>query len=266
MREVTTEELKAIQIDILDEVHAYCVQNEIPYSLSYGTLLGAVRHKGYIPWDDDIDIMIPRKYYNYFIQHYKGNNTKVISFETHSDYYLPFAKVYNPKTLVVEKVVCKPCYGVNIDVFPIDAMPSSVTEIKTLAAKKQQWNKILLIKNGKFTRPYPILKLVIARIYQCILKIIPTRVVLKKLDSFSRTYEGTDCPMAGIFAPTDNKVKWIVAKEVFEAFTELAFEGKMYHAVSQFDKYLAAIYGDYMRLPPVEQRVTHHGFVAYWKD
>lgn len=74
MKPITTHELRKIQIEILKSIHNYCQENNLRYSLAYGTLLGAVRHKGFIPWDDDIDIMMPRPDYEQFLKGYRGYN------------------------------------------------------------------------------------------------------------------------------------------------------------------------------------------------
>ncbi|MBQ8445584.1 MAG: LicD family protein, partial [Opitutales bacterium] len=129
MREITHEELKQIQLGILDKVHEFCEKNGITYFLSSGTLIGAVRHKGYIPWDDDLDLYMPRADYDKFIKLFSANspeNTKLLSLETDKKYQYPFAKVIDDRTEMVETAVGESFkIGVYIDVFPVDSVPDN---------------------------------------------------------------------------------------------------------------------------------------------
>ncbi|GHT01451.1 hypothetical protein FACS189421_14100 [Bacteroidia bacterium] len=123
MKQISKDELKQIQLEILKDVHNYCTFRGLRYFLSRGTLLGAARHKGYIPWDDDIDIMMPRPDYDIFIKEFNGwqEHLCCATFENYDSYVNPFAKVYNNRTSV-KQVGVKPQFmrnmGINIDVFP----------------------------------------------------------------------------------------------------------------------------------------------------
>ena len=121
-RKVTLEEMRDLQLAMMDKIHEFCVERGIRYSLGGGTLLGAVRHKGYIPWDDDIDIMLPRPDYERFLKEFDGvyPNFKVLHLNNDRTYPYLFAKVYDSRTLLVE---CRATMGVYIDVFPIDGLP-----------------------------------------------------------------------------------------------------------------------------------------------
>lgn len=121
-KEITMEELRAIQLDILDKIHAFCTEHGIRYSLGGGTLLGAVRHKGYIPWDDDIDIMLPRPDYERFLKEFDGKYAELNlqHYGNDNTCCIPFAKVYDNRTVLIEKLQKS---GIYIDVFPIDGLP-----------------------------------------------------------------------------------------------------------------------------------------------
>lgn len=118
---IDIKELKKIQLGLLNALDDYCVQNDLTYYLAYGTLIGAIRHKGYIPWDDDIDVMMPREDYNKFIANFNNDkhasNVKAISHEIDTDYYLSFAKLINKSTVMQEEVNSDYQIGVYIDVF-----------------------------------------------------------------------------------------------------------------------------------------------------
>lgn len=142
MKLITKQELRDVQINILDAIDSFCIGKNITYWLCGGTLLGAVRHKGYIPWDDDIDIMMPRTDYERFIVEFKGfDYLKVISHNTDESYPFAFATVNDTRTWKKEtrlrkkyaKNIC-----VNVDVFPIDSLPDDQKEIKRIF-KRVKW-------------------------------------------------------------------------------------------------------------------------------
>ena len=146
MKQINIEEIRKLQISILLYVHEFCKKNNIRYSLSGGTLLGAVRHKGYIPWDDDIDIMMPRPDYERFVNEFNENRKdveyKVICSYNDSQFFQPFAKVVNTKTFLKEtykRPVAQ--MGVYIDVFPIDGLPNDEQK------REKYWNFIARQKN-----------------------------------------------------------------------------------------------------------------------
>lgn len=120
------EEIKKIQLEILKYVDQFCSQNNIKYALGYGTLIGAVRHKGFIPWDDDIDIIMRRNDYNRFIELFskETGRYKVWSHNLQTDYPIPYAKVTDEKTLKLEGTNYYVERGVDIDVFPLDDLPN----------------------------------------------------------------------------------------------------------------------------------------------
>ena len=123
MKEIEIEELKRIQIGILKHLDAFCKENNLTYFMCGGTLLGAVRHKGFIPWDDDIDIMMKREDYDKLIALYPKNdnsNFKLFSYELDKSFPYPFAKMDDCRTIFEEEINDSYKIGVNIDIFPID--------------------------------------------------------------------------------------------------------------------------------------------------
>ena len=121
MRKITLDESKRIQLDILQSIHDFCIANNLKYSICGGTLIGAVRHKGFIPWDDDIDIFMLREDYNKFIHDYKDLSGIYIlhSLENDESYSYPYAKVEDVRTYIEEDVTAGNI-GIAVDVFPVD--------------------------------------------------------------------------------------------------------------------------------------------------
>jgi lipopolysaccharide cholinephosphotransferase len=131
MRKITDiKELREIQMGILDDVHRFCEEQGLRYSLSSGTLIGAVRHQGYIPWDDDIDIYMLRSDYERFLKSYHDQNGhyRVLNPKKEDHYYYTFAKVVDQRTKMVEKETEGYEIGVYIDVFPVDYVPDDMKE------------------------------------------------------------------------------------------------------------------------------------------
>ncbi|MFR5682857.1 MAG: phosphorylcholine transferase LicD [Clostridia bacterium] len=133
---MSLEEIKSIQLDILSQVANYCDRNGLRYFLAYGTLLGAVRHKGYIPWDDDIDIMMPRPDYMQFINSFNNEKCalRVGSHYLDKNYPYVIAKVYDTSTLCKENIDVEYSIGINIDVFPIDGLPETERSFRNFIA------------------------------------------------------------------------------------------------------------------------------------
>lgn len=265
MKEILLEEVKLIQLDILSNIHNFCLSNGIEYSLAYGTLLGAVRHKGYIPWDDDIDIMMRREDYERFIRTYSHNYYKIVNTSTENRYYLPFAKVCDSRTVINEHSTHDNNYGIYIDVFPIDNIPDSRCSFNRMFARKTFWNIIHTLKIVGVSNKRSYIKNMVLRISQVMLSIIPMKCVVSKMESISQEYNDETTRRRAVFTVSNNVKRWVLAKEVFDNYREIVFEGKTFMSVLEVDKYLTAMYGDYMKLPPEEKRVSHHGFDAYWK-
>ena len=132
MKEISIEELKDLQTGIAVMVHDFCQEHGIRYFLGYGSLIGAVRHKGYIPWDEDIDLGMPRPDYERFIHTFPGAypDLKVFAPELDPGYYAPYANVCLEGTLLVEQNLSHHGreIGVKVDIFPIDGAPSDDAE------------------------------------------------------------------------------------------------------------------------------------------
>ena len=138
MKEIGLEELKCIQLDLLQKTAEFCENNGIRYFLCGGTLIGAIRHHGYIPWDDDIDISMPRPDYDKFIKIFNKpeNYYQVIDMSNNSKYGFPFAKVHDTRTLVNELQYSRDSFGVYIDIFPIDGVGEDKQVYRILKLRK----------------------------------------------------------------------------------------------------------------------------------
>ena len=129
MKMVTMDESRNIQLNILREIHKICEENNLRYYLAYGTLLGAVRHKGFIPWDDDIDIVMPRPDYIRFFEIAKSDTCDFYSIEKNDEYIYSFGKASRKNTVIIpDGMRCKIELGISVDIFPLDGAGQSTEE------------------------------------------------------------------------------------------------------------------------------------------
>lgn len=267
MKRISIDELKKIQLSILDEVDSFCKKNLINYSLSSGTLLGCIRHKGYIPWDDDIDICMLRPDYERFVKTFNQGSKfrRVISISNNEDYDLPYAKIEDPRTVIIENVDSVNNYGVNIDLFPIDGVPDSATDRRVYFRKLIGYYKLSMLKNvsidWKNRNPFKNLILLVSKFF---LHFTTMRCISQKLDA---TINKELCNSSHVCNLTcGNSESMRFPRECMMLYNDLDFEGNKYRVMNGYHQYLSISYGDYMKLPPLEQQKSHHAFSAWWKD
>lgn len=252
-------ELHKVEVEILDEFVRVCNKHNLRYWLVGGTLLGAIRHKGFIPWDDDIDIGMPREDYNKFISlaekelknkyfiHYIGND---------KNFYLNFLKIKKKNTLFDEKLIEKIDTKKNIfiDIFPYDEVENP--HAKSFIIKNYIYKnltplalyKTKILEKNKLRRPW-LRFLVLPFTYQSILKF------QRKIEISENKKE--NCQFVTSYTGSYNFQKETLPKEKIYPLKEAEFEGKKYYIPNDYDYYLTNIYGDYMKLPPKEKRIAH---------
>ena len=251
-------ELRKIQIGILDEVHCFCESHGLRYFLSSGTLIGAVRHKGYIPWDDDIDIYMPRKDYEQFLQlfHDETGRYKAINPQQEPHYYYTFVKVVDLRTRMVETETVGYEIGVYMDIFPIDYVTDDLEKRERIFRRKKLLYKI---RRCKISDVNPLRSQLAYWVYKC------WPMTVKQVEQRIRKLIVSDVPTHTVCNMTEagTSIKGCFPAEDMTLAVDIDFEGKKYKTMVGYKDYLERTYGDYMTLPPVEQRVTHK-FEAYW--
>ena len=280
MRPIGDEELKKIELGILRDVTNFCDNHDIKYYLCGGTLLGAVRHQGFIPWDDDIDIAMPRKDYIKFVQTYKDSTKRyrVDEITITPGWWNEFAKVGDTKTIIFDKHWKKQYqqYHVFIDVFPLDGLPSSDISKRILFLKQ----KLLWVLHKGSACDYSqsvyysdsfkknvSLKNKIRTFFKYIAITlcsgIPTQKILKLINKTASRCSFEDAKEVALIVGSQGGVFEKASRKAFEERKRFLFEGELLWGPNGYDEYLTNLYGDYMQLPPVENRVTHHTFTAF---
>ena len=257
LREIQLEELK-----ILKKVVNYIEHKNLRYYISGGTLLGAIRHKGFIPWDDDIDILMPRTDYEEFLNYLKTD-------ELYSDYEVltlengkhnrPFCKVINKKVHIYSK--SEEDKYLWIDIFPLDGLPASIDKSRKII------KKLLFLKGQIYLRTTSCKEILKERrsIYNRVLKILLKQLTYrhkiiyysKKIDDIAKKYPYDNSDKVANLAWTDG-YKSIYNKVWFTKSLTHEFEDGIFNIPVEWDKYLENLYGtDYMELPPKEDRIDH---------
>lgn len=252
------EDIHAVQLDLLEKFDAVCKQLHLRYTLASGSLLGAVRHGGFIPWDDDIDVSMVREDYEifvekanavlpqgYFLQHYR----------TEKNCPNIFAKLRNTNTTWIPYEHKKLCinHGIGMDIFPIDRVEDP-TRLRKIARKTAFYIRlknccdISYIKTIK--KSY---KKLIAWFLFPLAKLMGRKRIIAKADAFNK---GTG---KGDWTTADVQMRdKLMPYALFETYEDIAFEGKFFSVIQDKTQYLEKIYGkEYMQLPPADKRVVH---------
>ena len=266
MKRLSNEEVKKTQIEILDIVSSFCDKNSIKYWLDTGTLLGAIRHKGYIPWDDDIDIGMLREDYDRFSQLFNNHNERYrfVCLDNTEDFYTAFGKVIDTKTILYEPDIHGSKLAVNIDVFVYDNAPDDDKLLKKMYNKRDRYMLMALFSRGSQILPSDsILKRIQKHVVHVATCGFSSKKLIVKAIENSKRYSDVETKRVGNFTSVS---RIAVDKKVFDSFIDVEFEGKMYKAPAGYDEWLTDFYGDYMQLPPKDKQVSHHLYEAYLID
>lgn len=268
-KEMSLRDIQKVSLDILKVFHDFCVSNNIRYSIGYGTLIGAVRHKGFIPWDDDVDVVMLREDYNKFINLFRDSeNYKLFSGERRN-MYGAIARLCEIKRTRVDLYVplFSEATGVWIDIFPMDYIEEDHDRLledmqSVISAHRETIMKRCLMRsmrnevNGLRSLFHWIKMNVKYR--NDIFSYVDAH--LSKVNDISSENGGLICQFG---YPTYNE-RDVVIREAFDDVVEVNFEGSLFYAMKGYDLWLKNIYGDYMKLPPKEDRIAKHGQNKYY--
>lgn len=283
-KNIDVEMLKKIQLEVLIDIANFCEEHNLRYYLGAGTLIGAVRHKGFIPWDDDIDIIMPRPDYIKFIEIYNQKEDMrytVHSIANDSHFWRAFAQVFDNKTMMVEENLNEKYakHPIAIDIFPMDGVPENklLLKINSLLQKvlhvlyysavtAYQPSKHFSNKEGGLTTAKNKLRTGMKYIAITIFGKIPAQKTIKLINKLAMQWKFEDAKHVAEYTEmTYGLYRQINKKSDFDDFVWGEFEGHRFHIPVGYDAYLTRLYGDYMQLPPVEKRVSIHSFSGYWR-
>lgn len=277
MKNINITEQKQIALDILIHFAKYCEEHSLKYFLAYGTLIGAIRHKGYIPWDDDIDVQMPREDYEWFIHNFKGHPFyKVMTNDINPNYGKLFAVLNDTRTIKGERLYRKRCVGtvcINIDIFPVDILPDNKQDQLKLLSDVRSIEDKLACLTYAYGKGRTFLSTIRKNIGICIyrtletLGIVTTDSLVNQHNALIAQHKHTLTHTAGCIANTGfNGIKEFLPSICFDEQIDVQFEGHTFKAPKEYDITLRTIYGDYMQFPPEEQRVPRHDSEYYWNS
>ena len=267
MKKINNDDLKKIQLDLLQKTADFCEKEGLTYFLFGGTLIGAIRHKGFIPWDDDIDIAMPRPDYDKFIKTFNQpqNYYQVIDMSNDKEYGFPFAKVRDTRTFVDELQYAKDHFGVYIDIFPLDG----IDEDQTMA--QNRINRVNKCRRQCFRVRRSMGNLIWRRGLKFNLKTILLKLTYKNklylFDRFISICQEKDYDCSKFFSTLVNpEYSEILPKSSCDKFLLNKFENTEFYVMNGFDLCLRSMYGNYMQLPPVEKRIPKQDYLNfYWR-
>ncbi|MBR7186611.1 MAG: LicD family protein [Clostridia bacterium] len=260
MAYLTLNEVHTALLGILTEFDRVCREHDLKYSLAYGTLIGAIRHKGFIPWDDDVDVVMPRPDYEKFYALVKEG---MITFSEHfllsedrgKKALYPFLKLMDDR-FSVRSHSHKEVPYLFIDIFPLDGAPTDEKSMEKIYKRRLRYNALNVLalwytlesKWSVLLRVFGFPVYLFATVYGA------HRAAKKARENAQRhAYEAHgDC---GVFCYC--QAKWKMPRASFEEYIDVPFEDKSFRVIADYDIWLRRIYGDYMQIPPEDKRQTH---------
>ena len=263
MREIIDiNELQSIELNILKEIDNYCLENKLQYFVTAGTMLGAVRHKGFIPWDDDIDISMPRSDYQKLICEFSSEHYSILTNENTEDYYYNFAKIVDKRTYAKENLHKNEIkeLGVWVDIFPLDGLTSYKGGLHYKIVHFLN-RMCLFAKSDDLTAYRGWLNKLLCNLSRW----IGFKKIIKLYNIAVRKYDIKSVPY--YFLPNSTYGKKVISStKNLKDTLRVPFENIQVNIPDGYDNILKNVYGDYMTLPPVDKRIAHHNASFYWKN
>lgn len=251
-------------LEMFSWFHNFCIDNKIKYYALGGTMLGAIRHKGFIPWDDDIDVGIPRNDYEKLrkISSNVNNNKFKFEFPTTIDekFATPYAKLYDITTTLIENYKKPLKRGIFIDIFPLDGTGNDEKESKKNFKKIKRGYNFFMTRVAAINKNRSFLKnsaIIVSRIIpNCFLSNRKLRI---RIDNFSKIDFDNSYYGGNVFGNWGYKE--IMPISIMGTPKEYFFENIKIYGVENYDEYLTRLYGNWKKLPPKEKQISHHDFI-----
>lgn len=270
LKEMDLKDVQAISLEILTEFDGFCKKSNLRYTLAYGTMIGAIRHHGFIPWDDDIDVMMPRPDYDKFIELYKDNENYVCIAAEKKNSLLAYARLVEMKRTFVRPAApwSNMDTGIWIDIFPVDGVEDDKNDFsKTAKEGYELWRKVVLARQGygKLSVHRPLMWN-LKRLVKKLLYSYKRYSYLDSLLQLCHRYDYDKCGHVSNLSHSLYASKSFFPKNMFEEYIDVLFDNLTFKCIKDFHIFLSMIYGDYMELPPIEKRKDHSFHHYYWKN
>lgn len=254
MRKIDINECHKLLLGIAKEFDRICTKHNIPYYMLGGTMLGAIRHKGFIPWDDDMDFGVPRPHYQKLIEVLEKDLPKsyrCCTFENHEAVKSPFIKIADCNTLIDDprtRMSLEKQIGLNIDIFPLDCCDKDDKNVKRI----HRWldlSQIIYIESTRGNKLKTIVKFLLRLIFP-----IRYNAMMRKINVWAASLPKGKC-WGNLFGRW--RVKEIIPLEWYGEGVRYEYEDTTFCGIKNYDDYLTHMYGEYMQLPSVEKRDCH---------
>ncbi len=258
-------ELQTKLLEMLVTFHKLCVDNGLRYYAVGGTALGAMRHHGFIPWDDDLDVGMPRADYEKLKRLTREINVGKYVFEfpgENKDFVYPFGKMYDTTTTLIENTRYKTKRGVFLDIFVLDGVGNTYEEALSRFRSLEQKVNLILTTTCAWRKGRKLYKNLATMAMRCIPQVIlNTKKLMQQFESECQKMNYDSMTYVAQCCSPDYHEKMITRRDVFGRPTVAMFENVVIHVPEKADEFLTNIYGDWMQLPPKEKQVTHHDFI-----
>ena len=249
-------------VKTLEKIDSFCRKNNIVYSLCWGTMIGAIRHQGFIPWDDDIDLMMPRNDYNRFINEFNDPDYNIYTPQKDRNCIQVLTKVYNNNTRIFFNNHHKSLFGVWVSIFPYDNAPDG--SIKLWEFKRNFWMNLYHFKTVRYLTTDSLLR----RIGKFALKIpllpFSSFWINKRIEKCLTKFNNQTTKMYCIWPGDTYSGFDYYSVDLFEECIDVTFDGINTRIIKGYDIFLRLKYGDYMQFPPESERAPKHDYRAYY--
>ncbi len=266
MEKLQLSEIKQIELSILKYFDTFCRENDISYFLSNGTLLGAIKYKGFILWDDDIDLLVPRKDYDRLISLLNSDGKfKLLCRENDGNFVFPYSKLCDTNTIITQQTnldgyTC----GVHIDIFPLDFWNDDIKNLNKETVKLQKLISLFGLSISRFVKGRNLFRSIVKTLLIIFTHIVGKDYYLKQINDKIELLSCNHSELCGCIVWPVYGEKEILTTEIFSEKIEVEFEGDFFYAPIGYDKYLRSLYGDYEQDPPLDRQKSHHSFSAYY--